>query len=466
MMRAPQAVGWLALLLLVCAGVWNALGEGGGGTLAASAPAQGGAPPEVLVREPRELPVPRESEPQAVLPAAPVRDVEPAASPAPAVPHFAELVQALLEVEAREALDFHHAALEVMQPWWERDPEQRPALVQEAWSLLEHDAYSPPVLGCLLSVLGAWGEQAEVLARSGGRGEAWRSALLGLGCAASVAGRGAGVSIDPLEVLRMSGAEESGQLQLSLVRIPDEALDAQLFGLLDRVALDLDQLQDRRLALLALGPGVDTRIGTLEYCTRLLFDPTAHGLQVRLETIYVLSRSSSDAAHEALLQYLADDQADAYGKAQARWWLGDRASLGSELEVLSRPLHDEDAPMIDRMSAVGAVLKRLEVADEAELARIEDLLVEVVGESDDSTLHLALVSALATANGGRPRLAALGRVLVDCRDRACRLWAARGLARPGLGDPLEARGYLQMALLRESEANVRAEIEAGLAGLP
>jgi hypothetical protein len=373
------------------------------------------------------------------------------------------LVEELEEIENRRPLDFHHGATQALMPWLGR--EGVPALIDECCRILDERALTSRVRGSLLALLGAWGGQREWFTRCDATGETWRSAVLGAGCSTSRAGVGLGTELDLDTVLPLLVPVEGRVLLLDPTRLPDPELQAVLMERADRLADDLEPWLSRVVAVLALGPALDDRPEILELFSRMLFDTSPWGLQVRVPVCYAMSQARGDRVRETLMQFLADDQVGPHGKYLARWWMGDTLALPHELEVLAAPLRDDASPHLDKMGAVGGLMKQVGSGNGHALEAIEEILTRSLGEEEDRTVRLALVVALADLRGGDRKLETLTRVLRSDEHATARLWAAKGLGGFEGALAVQARAVLELALVTESSGSVLRAIQASLGRL-
>jgi len=377
---------------------------------------------------------------------------------------IADLVRRLEEIEARRPLDYHHGAAAELKPLlsMEQTEQERALGAEEALTILDEWALTPRVRGSVLALVGAWGWQAEVLARCTDRGEAWRSAMIGLMCTDSRAGSPSEMRIELTEYLDKVPRDDVVLLPLELGRVPDGSLHALLFDVGSRGVDDLDAWHSRNLAILALGTSIDERPDTLDLMTRLLFDNSFWGGQVRLPVCFVMTQARNDESREVILEFLADSQTGDGGKIWVRWWLGDRPLLSRELEVLAAPLQDPSAGPTEKFAAVGSLLKRAAATtpDEAEI--IELRLVDAVDQETDEFLRSAMIMTLAEIPGGAERFRVLEQALRTSPKMGNRLWAARGLGTVPPEFAGRARSVLLSVRPGENEPNVLAAIQEAL----
>jgi hypothetical protein len=419
------------------------------------------------------MPLPDAADPREL--SLPIADPAPAPAEVEPTPdasgQVADLVRRLQEIEARRPLDFHHGAAGELQPFlsMEQDDEQRFAGLAEAVRILDEWTLSPRVRGAVLALAGAWGGQAEVLARTTdpdhAHGESWRSAMIGLLCADSRSGDPSDGSIELTEYLDKCTRDGVVLLPLTLGRLPDATVHALLFDVASRVVDDLEAWHSRNLAILALGTSIDERPDTLDLMTRLLFDMSPWGQQVRFPVTFVMAYARSDAAREVILEFLADPQTGEGGKPMVRWWMADRPAIPGELDVLTAPLRDPDASTYAKYGAVGSLLKRGSTAEPEEAAIIVGMLVDALDQETDQILRLSMVSALSGTPGGAARLRALEDSLRNSLNPVTRLVAARGLGTVPAEYRSEARAVLISARSGETKDNVMAAIEEALAAL-
>ena len=371
-----------------------------------------------------------------------------------------DLVRELEEIEARRPLDFHYGATAALGEWLQLDD---PAAEREGCrQLLDELNLSERVRGALLALLGAWGDREGALRRAGARGETWRSTVLGLGCGSSRAGAGPGTTLELERVFSKLVPVQGKALLLDPARIPDPELQAELVAAAESLVDDLDPWLSRVIAVLALGPALDERPELVDLFTRLLFDTSPWGLQVRVPVCYAMSQAKSDGIRDALVEFLADDQVGPHGKHLARWWMGDRMALPHELEALSAPLRDDGAEHLEKVGAIGGLLKQVAGAEGEVLEALEEILTSCLEQESDRTIRLALVTTLADLDGGDRKLEQLGHVLRFDEHSTARLWAAKGLGHFRGTLAVQARAMLELALVDEATPSVRRAIEAAL----
>lgn len=380
---------------------------------------------------------------------------------------LAAVVRRLEELEARRPLDYHHGAVVELLPLlsMEQTEQERSLGVEEALKILDEWGLSPRVRGSVLALVGGWGQQAEVLTRCTSQGEAWRSAMIGLLCTDSSAGDPSGLTLELSEFLDKVSRADVAFLPLDLGRIPDETLHALLFDTGSRLADDLDGWHSRNLAILALGTSVDERPATLDLMTRLLFDNSFWGGQVRLPVCFVMTQARSDEAREVVLEFLEDTQTGEGGKAWVRWWLGARPVLPRELQVLAAPLQEVSASQTEKFAAVGSLLRRGAMTTPQEAVLIEGWLVDALDQESDEFLRSALIMTLAESAGGAERFRALEQVLQTAPKAGHRRWAAKGLGKVHELFSNQARAALLAVEPGESDPQVLAALQEALLSL-
>ena len=389
---------------------------------------------------------------------------------------LAAVVKRLEDLEARRPLDYHHGAVAELRPLlsMEQTEQERALDVEEALEILDEWTLSSRVRGSMLALVGGWGQQAEVLARcfsqkegqGEGQGEAWRSAMIGLMCTDSSAGEPSGLTLELSEFLDKVPRTDVALLPFDLGRVPDETLHALLFDTGSRLASDLDGWHSRNLAILALGTSVDQRPATLDLMTRLLFDNSPWGEQVRLPVCFVLTQARSDEAREVVLAFLEDTQTGEGGKSWVRWWLGERPVLPRELQVLAAPLQEASASEREKFAAVGSLLRRGAMTTPQEAALIETWLVDALDQESDDFLRSALIMTLAESAGGAERFRALEQVLRTAPKAGHRRWAAKGLGKVHERFSSQARAALLAVEPGEKDPQVLAALQEALMSLP
>jgi len=327
---------------------------------------------------------------------------------------------------------------------------------------LDGDVSRPRVRGGLLALLGAWGRQAEVLARVGTSGVDWRTALAGL-LRAPDGGQGRSVALKPREFLARNERERLDCLPWVMDRQPEGALRERLQALVSTYAPDYDSLFVRDLAVLGLGTRLDEDPVTLSLFAELLFDTSSIHRQIRPSLVFALAKAAGEEARSTLLAFLEDDQAGEFGKFAARRLIAENGRLSAELELLVEPLRSGDSSSTDRLVALAHLSKRLGELGTGEHGAMVELLCERAAREQHETARLAAVGLLASTGGGRPRLDALDAVLRTDDSTGCRVWAARGLASVAPELAGEARALLEVALATESDPDVASAIEEALA---
>ncbi len=472
-----RASGIIASVVLALAAVAACLVIGSPGE-----PGRGGALPVVSARDgdgrPAAFAPPaRPSAPvDALVPELP-EAAEPVSSPEAAPPEdgtMAALVRRLREVEERRPADFHHGAAEELRPFLDapgpvggaadepRIPiERRDALraIVDGWEL------SPRVRGAALALLGAWIGTEEVLSRMPAEGEAWRSAVVGLGCPQSVAGEATPVRIALMEYAELAPGNLA-LLPFVLSRIPDPTLEAVLVAQASRLVDAESGWHDRVTAVLALGPAIDTRPGVFDLMSRLLADDSPWGRQVHHPVCYVMARARGDAARERLLQFLESrEPGDDLGNL-VRYWMSDQPALPTDLEVLAAPLLDPRSTEHDRLMSAGSLLKRAELLSPEQVPLFVELIARALERETDDTVRMTLVATLASKPEGRGAVVVLERVLLSDAPRSQRIWAARGLGAVAPELAGAARAALGSARSVVTDTGILEAIDEALAALP
>ena len=361
---------------------------------------------------------------------------------------------------ARTELEQFHARVQSIDT-----TERCTALVHFLAPYLAREGLDTPEGLALLTLLGGWGGVEQVLLRCGRAGEAFRAGVAGCVWALE-AQRAEGVlTIDPAEYSRFS--PRLGPLPVAVTL--DRACTPQLEGVLTdrarRFAEDPDALEDRDLAILALGCAVDSDPHLLDVFADILFDTAPEQMQARPAICFVLARARGAAPRELLRRFLGDPQLGRYGKELAGLWLAEVGGDPIALQQAAETLASDESSHLDRTMAMGVLSRRLQTESPEERALVVELLcLQVLREKNDS-LRQAAIAFLGDLATGDARMAALVGALFEDPSPRVRKAAAQALSRTRGAEVAEALAHLVAARVRETDPLVREAIDAALSWL-
>lgn len=391
----------------------------------------------------------------------------PAASPVPEGPGLTELVAQLVVMWDERADVFHAEAPALLLAFEASMAHTREELASELVSQLDRHDLAEPVRGALVALLGSAISSeltpAGVFALAGPGLEEQRGARLGLVAAWSGEPDTASLFVDPREDEDIGSAyQPHGRsfLQLPLNRTAGDDLYAILIGDLYRVAENLEQLVDRWLAVVALGPAVETSGPTVDLFAELLFDDSQLGAQVHVPILFVLSRSEQPRLLDLVRRYTRESKQGSLAIDMARLWLGSQGG-DEELDALMESLAQRRPPT-EAMFALGSIhewvsaVKSSEAGlSQAEDQRIADLAAKSLDDYDDRGVRTVALSLLSfSTTEGYRRLEALQGLLESDETEARRQMAVRGLARTSESLIAEAEAMLRARLLVEEDPGV------------
>jgi len=247
-----------------------------------------------------------------------------------------------------------------------------------------------------------------------------------------------------------------------LARSPAEEYRAGLMDRALRPATDDEQIQDRDLAILALGTDVDRDMEVLDLFSRILTDTSRVMMQARPPVCYVLARAHGDRARSLLRSFLADPQLESEGKDLASLWFAESGGDRMVLENAARTLADPDSEYMDRVMALGAISKQSSAGSPDDMPYIEELYCLQATREKDDFLRRVTIDLLSELAGGDARMATLSYALREDGSPKVRTAAVRGMLLSPDDRRAEVHADLLAALSREQDAVVAEAIRKAL----